>query len=93
MSLVLFLTRRVLAIAVLAWAVTLAAFALLRIGLKSPAMSAQISAQLGADRPALKSGDLMVIMGAALLTGLLISVVSLIVNVCQALLDPRVHIA
>ena len=53
MSLVLFLTRRVLAIVVLAWAVTLAAFALFRIGLKSPAMSAQISAQLGADRPAL----------------------------------------
>ena len=52
MSLVLFLGRRLLAIIVLAWGVTLAAFALFRIGLKSPAMSAQINAQLGAGRPA-----------------------------------------
>ncbi|MHB1818741.1 MAG: ABC transporter permease [Streptosporangiaceae bacterium] len=42
---------------------------------------------------AVKSGDLMVIMGTALLTFLLISVVSLIVDICQALLDPRVRIA
>lgn len=52
MSLVLFLGRRLLAIIVLAWGVTLAAFALFRVGLKSPAMSAQINAQLGAGRPA-----------------------------------------
>ena len=52
MSLVLFLVRRLLAIAVLAWAVTVAAFTLFRIGLKNPAMTAQITAQLGAHEPA-----------------------------------------
>ncbi len=52
MSFALFLLRRLLAIVVLVWAVTLAAFGLFRVGVKSPATTAQINAQLGAGEPA-----------------------------------------
>jgi len=38
---------------------------------------------------AVKSGDLMVIMGTALVAVVLISLVNLITDICQALLDPR----
>jgi ABC-type dipeptide/oligopeptide/nickel transport system permease component len=31
-------------------------------------------------------------MGAALITVILISLVNLVVDVCQALLDPRIHL-
>jgi peptide/nickel transport system permease protein len=48
----LFLLKRLLAIVVLAWLVTLGAFALFRIGVESPATTAQIDAQLGAGKPA-----------------------------------------
>ena len=47
-----FLLRRLLAIVVLAWVVTLAAFGLFRVGVESPAATAQINAQLGAGEPA-----------------------------------------
>lgn len=52
MSFALFLVRRLAAIAVLSWAVTLAAFCLFRVGVESPATTAQIDAQLGAGKPA-----------------------------------------
>ncbi len=52
MSFALFLLRRLLTIVVLGWAVTLAAFGLFRVGVKSPATTAQINAQLGAGEPA-----------------------------------------
>lgn len=48
----LLLLRRLLGIMVLAWAVTLAAFGLFRIGVPSPATDAQINAQLGPGEPA-----------------------------------------
>ncbi len=51
-SLAGFLVRRLLAIAVLVLAVTLAAFALFRIGVRNAATDAQINQQLGAGRPA-----------------------------------------
>lgn len=41
---------------------------------------------------AVKAGDLMVVMGAALITVILISLVNLIADICQAALDPRVHV-
>jgi peptide/nickel transport system permease protein len=47
-----FLIRRLLAIAVLAWVATLGAFGLFRVGVESPAATAQINAQLGAGEPA-----------------------------------------
>lgn len=47
-----FLLRRLLAIVVLAWVVTLAAFGLFRVGVESPSATAQIDAQLGAGEPA-----------------------------------------
>lgn len=40
---------------------------------------------------AVKAGDLMVIMGAVLVTVILISLVNLIAGICQAMLDLRVH--
>jgi peptide/nickel transport system permease protein len=51
-SFALFLLRRLLAIVVLGWLVTLAAFGLFRVGVESPATTAQINAQLGAGEPA-----------------------------------------
>jgi peptide/nickel transport system permease protein len=51
-SLALFLLRRLLAIAVLGWVVTLAAFGLFRVGVESPATTAQINSQLGTGEPA-----------------------------------------
>jgi len=51
-SFALFLLRRLLAIAVLGWAATVAAFGLFRVGVESPATTAQIDAQLGAGEPA-----------------------------------------
>jgi peptide/nickel transport system permease protein len=51
-SFALFLLRRLLGIAILVWAVTLAAFGLLRVGVPSPAVDAQINAQLGQGEPA-----------------------------------------
>ena len=51
-SFALFLLRRLLAIAVLVWALTLAAFGLFRVGVPSPAADAQINAQLGQGEPA-----------------------------------------
>ena len=50
-SFALFLLRRLLGIAILVWAVTLAAFGLLRVGVPSPAVDAQINAQLGQGEP------------------------------------------
>jgi peptide/nickel transport system permease protein len=51
MRFALFLVRRLVAIVLLAWAVTLGAFVLFRVGVESPAASAQINAQLGAGDP------------------------------------------
>jgi len=51
-SFALFLLRRLLTIVVLGWAVTLAAFGLFRVGVKSPSTTAQINAQLGEGEPA-----------------------------------------
>jgi peptide/nickel transport system permease protein len=48
----LFLLRRLLGIAVLAWVVTLAAFGLFRIGVPSQFADRQINAQLGQGKPA-----------------------------------------
>ncbi len=39
-----------------------------------------------------KSGDLMLIMGTALITVVLVSLVNLITDLCQALIDPRVRV-
>jgi peptide/nickel transport system permease protein len=50
--LALFLLRRLLAIVVLTWVATLGAFGLFRVGVESPATTAQINAQLGAGLPA-----------------------------------------
>jgi peptide/nickel transport system permease protein len=47
-----FLIRRLLGIAVLAWATTAAAFALLRVGIPNPGVDAAISRQLGPGQPA-----------------------------------------
>ena len=41
---------------------------------------------------AAKDDDLMVIMGTVLITVILISLVNLIVDICQSVLDPRVHL-
>jgi len=41
---------------------------------------------------AVKYDDAMTIMGAALITVILISVVNLVVDVCQAMLDPRIDL-
>ena len=35
----------------------------------------------------------MTIMGAALITVILISLVNLVVDICQAALDPRIHLS
>jgi hypothetical protein len=40
---------------------------------------------------AVKQGDLMVVMGAVLVAVILISLVNLIADICQAVLDPRAH--
>ena len=40
---------------------------------------------------AVKAGDLMVVMGAVLITVILVSLVNLIADICQAVLDPRVQ--
>jgi peptide/nickel transport system permease protein len=42
---------------------------------------------------AVKYNDVMTIMGAALITVIIISVVNLVVDVCQAALDPRIHLS
>jgi peptide/nickel transport system permease protein len=39
---------------------------------------------------AVKDNDLMVIMGTILVTVILISLASLVLDICQALLDPRI---
>lgn len=49
---VLFLFRRLLGIAVLVWVVTVAAFAMFRIGVPNPVTDAQLNQQLGPGRPA-----------------------------------------
>lgn len=41
---------------------------------------------------AVKAGDLMVVMGAVLVTVILISLANLIADICQVVLDPRVHL-
>ena len=41
---------------------------------------------------AVKVGDLMVVMGAVLVTVILISLVNLIADICQEALDPREHV-
>jgi peptide/nickel transport system permease protein len=41
---------------------------------------------------AVSHGDLMVVMGAVLITVILISLVSLIADICQAVLDPQVQV-
>jgi peptide/nickel transport system permease protein len=51
-ALVPFLLRRLLGIAVLAWAATAATFALLRVGIPNPGVDAAISRQLGPGQPA-----------------------------------------
>jgi peptide/nickel transport system permease protein len=48
----LVLVRRLLGIAVVVWVVTVAAFALYRAGLATPAVNAEINAQLGQGKPA-----------------------------------------
>ena len=48
----LFLARRLLGLAVMGWAATLAAFALMRIGVPNPGIDAQIARQLGPGQPA-----------------------------------------
>jgi peptide/nickel transport system permease protein len=47
-----FLVRRLLGIAILAWATTAATFALLRVGIPNPGIDAAISQQLGPGQPA-----------------------------------------
>jgi peptide/nickel transport system permease protein len=42
---------------------------------------------------AVKYDDMMTIMGAALITVILISVFNLVVDICQAALDPRIHLS
>jgi peptide/nickel transport system permease protein len=49
-----FLLRRLLGIAVLAWATTAATFALLRVGIPNPGIDAALSRQLGPGRPAVE---------------------------------------
>jgi peptide/nickel transport system permease protein len=51
MRFALFLLRRLLVIVLLAWITTLGAFWLFRVGVESPAATAQIDAQLGAGEP------------------------------------------
>lgn len=51
-SLARFLLRRLLGIAVLAWAATAATFALLRVGIPNPGIDAALSQQLGPGQPA-----------------------------------------
>jgi peptide/nickel transport system permease protein len=51
-SLARFLVRRLLGIAVLAWAATAATFALLRVGIPNPGIDAALSQQLGPGQPA-----------------------------------------
>lgn len=41
---------------------------------------------------AVGNGDLMVVMGVVLLTVILISVVNLVADLCQAMLDPRIRV-
>ena len=41
---------------------------------------------------AVKVGDLMVVMGVVLVTVILISLVNLVADICQAALDPRMTI-
>jgi peptide/nickel transport system permease protein len=41
---------------------------------------------------AVKAGDIMVIMGTALVTVVLICLINLITDICQAMLDPRVQL-
>jgi peptide/nickel transport system permease protein len=41
---------------------------------------------------AVKYDDVMTIMGTALITVILISLVNLVVDICQAALDPRIHL-
>lgn len=52
MRFALFLVRRLLAIVVLTWVTTLAAFGLFRVGVENPATTAQVNAQLGVGEPA-----------------------------------------
>ena len=42
---------------------------------------------------AVKYNDVMTIMGTALITVIIISVVNLVVDLCQAALDPRIHLS
>ena len=42
---------------------------------------------------AVKYNDVMTIMGAALITVIIISVVNLVVDLCQAALDPQIHLS
>src|SRR5580698_4274990 len=51
-QLTLFLLRRLLGIAVLAWAATAVTFGLLRVGIPNPGIDAAISQQLGPGQPA-----------------------------------------
>ncbi len=41
---------------------------------------------------AVQAGDLMIVMGTVLLTVILISLVNLVADLCQAMLDPQVHL-
>jgi peptide/nickel transport system permease protein len=41
---------------------------------------------------AVKQGDLMIVMGTVLVTVIVIALVNLIADICQALVDPQVHI-
>ncbi len=42
---------------------------------------------------AVKYNDVMTIMGAEMITVIIISVFNLVVDVCQAALDPRIHLS
>ena len=42
---------------------------------------------------AVGEGDIMLVLGITIITVILISLVNLIIDVCQALIDPRIHVA
>ena len=42
---------------------------------------------------AVKYNDVMTIMGTTLITVIIISLVNLVVDLCQAALDPRIHLS
>ncbi len=41
---------------------------------------------------AVTTGDLMLVIGTTIVTVILISLINLVVDICQVMLDPRVHL-